>query len=459
MTGQDSHTRASDQILWRGPTNECNGGTRSSVWPEVDSPRSSVTGSGPSVSSSSSSMPVDECIARMIEHGLHPLTVLPRGEEYVVGRSTGWYGGAETDAIIYEVHPSYLEAAVTALSTVPGLSVAGLDVLLEDYRVEATPDNFIILEVNSQPGLGIHHFPVYGSATNAAGAIVGADRAPLSRSAFAGPPVLEAGHHEAPADADPTTQGLAAALQELGFVVAWHTRDLFHAQKDGITTAISRSYSALTGKAGVIGARQPRLFARLFERRGVPYAHSWRRFARDENPADPKSRDAALAHAQTLTHPALRAGGQPFVQADASQPEEFAALWTRLTGQTSRGVVIADVDPSTVHQFLVAYGTIVAVLSPADDGSTYGEDADSGLSAYGEVACRAVSAFPGLDTAEVTMTISDRSSSPTESNHAVASVRPGVSLEPYAAARADGASSVFAQVAELHVAHLPAEAS
>ena len=392
-------------------------------------------------------------IARMLEHGLHPLSVLSDGEEFVVGLSTGWYGGAETEDITESVHPSYLQAVVKAVRTVPGLTVAGLDVMLEDYRVEATAENFIILEINSQPGLGIHHFPALGTARNAAGAIVRSDLAPRSPAAYTSPVAATSGTSEIPAGADPTTAGFAEALQARGFSVVWHAPDVVHAEAQGITTAFHGSYSAMTGKSGVIGARQSRVFAKLLERAGVPHGTGWKLFSRDAEPADFSNGARAIAHARTLTSPALRTAAGMIRAVEAEHEESFAEQWRDLSRRTSSGIAVLDVDLSTLHRFLIAYGEVITVLGP-DDAPAEAVSAGA-AAAYGETAARAVAAFPGLDIAEVTVSVTDPAAAPDASNHAVLAVRPGRSLVPFGHGSDKGEPSLFDRITDLHVTHLP----
>jgi glutathione synthase/RimK-type ligase-like ATP-grasp enzyme len=73
------------------------------------------------------------------------------------------------EAITERVHPSYLRAAEAAVAAIPGLGLAGLDVIAEDWT---RPGPYWVIEVNSAPGIKGHHAPRRGSAFDAAGAIV-----------------------------------------------------------------------------------------------------------------------------------------------------------------------------------------------------------------------------------------------------------------------------------------------
>lgn len=73
------------------------------------------------------------------------------------------------EAITERVHPSYLRAAERAVAAIPGLGLAGLDVIAADWH---KPGRYAVIEVNSAPGIKGHHKPTRGRGFDAAGAIV-----------------------------------------------------------------------------------------------------------------------------------------------------------------------------------------------------------------------------------------------------------------------------------------------
>lgn len=73
------------------------------------------------------------------------------------------------EAITDRVHPSYLRAAEQAVAAIPGLGLAGLDVIAENWT---RPGPYWVIEVNSAPGIKGHHKPTKGAGFNAAAAIV-----------------------------------------------------------------------------------------------------------------------------------------------------------------------------------------------------------------------------------------------------------------------------------------------
>lgn len=90
----------------------------------------------------------------------------------IAGRPTIWREGADSVDLTDTVHPSYLEIAGRAEKAIPGLGLCGVDMIAADWTQPATPDNHIIVEVNSRPVLGCHHFPWEGKSRDVAAAIV-----------------------------------------------------------------------------------------------------------------------------------------------------------------------------------------------------------------------------------------------------------------------------------------------
>lgn len=67
-----------------------------------------------------------------------------------------------------DVHPSVKNLALKALSCFPGLPVAGLDLLCEDPTKPINDRNYVIIEINSNPGLAMHTYPTKGKPRDVA---------------------------------------------------------------------------------------------------------------------------------------------------------------------------------------------------------------------------------------------------------------------------------------------------
>jgi cyanophycin synthetase len=67
-----------------------------------------------------------------------------------------------------EVHPSVKELAIKTLACFPGLPVAGLDMLCADPTQPLNDKNYVIIEINSNPGLAMHTYPTIGKSRDVA---------------------------------------------------------------------------------------------------------------------------------------------------------------------------------------------------------------------------------------------------------------------------------------------------
>lgn len=79
--------------------------------------------------------------------------------------------GADSVAITDQVTDEMKTVVERATRCIPGLHVAGVDVLTRDHCSEDAALDYIIIEMNIRPAIGSHHFPAYGKPVNVARAI------------------------------------------------------------------------------------------------------------------------------------------------------------------------------------------------------------------------------------------------------------------------------------------------
>ena len=96
------------------------------------------------------------------------------GDRVTVDHRGGFSSGADSLDLTDTVHRSYREVAERATRAIPGLGVAGVDIMAADWSKPAKRNNHIVIEVNSRPGIGAHHFPWEGEPRDVARAIVDA---------------------------------------------------------------------------------------------------------------------------------------------------------------------------------------------------------------------------------------------------------------------------------------------
>ena len=389
-------------------------------------------------------------IERMRAHGFTPLTVLPAGHEYDVATDSSWYGGTTTQDITDEVHPSYTDAAVRAVRAIPGLAVAGLDVIMEDFTQPADRSPFAVLEVNSQPGLGLPHFPMIGAARNPAGAIIDADLAPRRSADFSAVPAPGTVPGPRPAAPHATTAAIGAELERLGFDLDWFADDYLHAHRDGISTAVWKTYTTLSGKSAASAAQHAALSHRLLARAGVAVPRSWKSFNRDATATRFRNGRDALAYAATLSSPALQAANRDYVPVDATDEEAFRSVWHRVGRSGRRGVAVAEAPVGARFHVLVMHDAARSVRPVSAEARS----APAVHPSYLEVARRACAAFRGLELAEVVLHLEDPAAPAAPGNHVVSAVRTTPDLRKHQAIVESEGRSVFQEFAEGHVEQL-----
>ena len=80
--------------------------------------------------------------------------------------------GGVSHEVLDATHPSLLDLAVSAVRAIPGLPYAGLDILMEDHRLPVDAQSVAIIEMNSVPMLGLHHYPMFGPPRNVSADLV-----------------------------------------------------------------------------------------------------------------------------------------------------------------------------------------------------------------------------------------------------------------------------------------------
>ncbi len=98
------------------------------------------------------------------EQNLRMETVPQAGEKIFLRKVSNIMQGGDSIDYTDLVHPSVKEIAVKAVNAIPELDFAGVDFMTPDITKPQTADSYIIVEINSSPGLCIHEFPYEGEA-------------------------------------------------------------------------------------------------------------------------------------------------------------------------------------------------------------------------------------------------------------------------------------------------------
>ena len=115
--------------------------------------------------------------SRPIKVDLHRLAILrsqgydlnsvpPKGQSVLVDLKAGFSTGASSCNITSHVHPLMKGVVERAAGAVGGLDVVGVDILARDHSAAPENGNYIVVEANTRPGIGGHHFPSFGAPIN-----------------------------------------------------------------------------------------------------------------------------------------------------------------------------------------------------------------------------------------------------------------------------------------------------
>lgn len=393
-------------------------------------------------------------VAKLREQGLTPASVLGAGEEYIVDHKAGFSTGAESVDITNEIHPSYLEVAARSIMSVPGLPIAGVDIMAHDFSAPADPENYIIVEINSQPGIGAHHFPAHGRARNVAGEIVRLHQIPRHKRRAPAINIVGSASQSNLKSLNVDTSLLAREFSDRGFDITWLSSDYFHASKGNLRTSVWRSFTSLTGKASVFATRSPKVAIHLLEQANVALPRRMKVFKRDLAPTETRNASRALAFIENSVVASLRIGSQMPVRVDWTNRENFMAVWQRLWRGAQKGVIVQELLDGEQLRLLVSHGEVVAAVS--GDKDSIRPVPDQVVGEYGSVAVTAAAAFTGLDICEVVLNVIAPNQPRADGNHEVLAVRPAPDLKEYGTVFAGGQRSLARAIVDSHVTALAA---
>jgi len=104
----------------------------------------------------------------LTRQGLNPESVLAEGEKIYLRKEANFSAGGDTVDVTGLLPLSVMEVAEKAVKAIPGLEVAGVDIM---YDKESKAQNVFVIEINTNPGIGGHHYPAKGAKRNVAGMI------------------------------------------------------------------------------------------------------------------------------------------------------------------------------------------------------------------------------------------------------------------------------------------------
>lgn len=95
------------------------------------------------------------------------------GETVLLRQNTNLASGGESINCSTEVDDKYKDLCLKIVQSIPGLTYAGIDIMTTNIK-DFENSNYIIVEVNSSPGITAHQNPYHGDKVDVAAAIIDA---------------------------------------------------------------------------------------------------------------------------------------------------------------------------------------------------------------------------------------------------------------------------------------------
>lgn len=100
-------------------------------------------------------------------------SIIRKGQKIYLRNNSNLSTGGDSIDVTDQVHPQLNKIAVKAVSSIPELSYAGVDIMVSgDISQMPDKNNHVILEMNSSPGIFMHHFPYEGKSRPVAAGII-----------------------------------------------------------------------------------------------------------------------------------------------------------------------------------------------------------------------------------------------------------------------------------------------
>jgi D-alanine-D-alanine ligase-like ATP-grasp enzyme len=114
----------------------------------------------------------DELLQYILNVGISLAQIPEVGRHIRLVSNSQAFSGGESWTCGDTIHPSYLKLFGEICATMPDLKLAGIDVIIRDYRAPARSEDYRILEINSSPGVAAFYFPWEGQTQDVASVII-----------------------------------------------------------------------------------------------------------------------------------------------------------------------------------------------------------------------------------------------------------------------------------------------
>lgn len=104
--------------------------------------------------------------------GFNENSIIPKGVNIQLLPVANIGTGGDSRDVTDDVHSGFAEIAVKAAHSIPGCFFAGVDLIVPDISLSPDKQEYAVCEINTRCDIGLHHFPVFGPARDAAGVLL-----------------------------------------------------------------------------------------------------------------------------------------------------------------------------------------------------------------------------------------------------------------------------------------------
>lgn len=109
----------------------------------------------------------------LAEQNLKLNSMLSKDQKIYLRKNSNLSTGGDSIDLTDATHPELKKIAVKAINAIPGLAYGGVDLMSNiDISKKPKKNNYIILEINSSPGISMHYDPIEGKTRDVAKDII-----------------------------------------------------------------------------------------------------------------------------------------------------------------------------------------------------------------------------------------------------------------------------------------------
>ena len=110
---------------------------------------------------------------KLIEAKVKLKDVLSKGKKLYLRDNSNISTGGDSIDVTKKIHPDFKKIAIKTIRAFSGLSYGGIDLMSDqDISKKPTKKSYIVLEVNSSPGISLQHYPFKGISRDVAKEII-----------------------------------------------------------------------------------------------------------------------------------------------------------------------------------------------------------------------------------------------------------------------------------------------